>query len=232
MLSANKLALLNTCLVYDLGVKDYLEALELQERLAAARVAGEIGDVMLLLEHPSVFTIGRSGEVDNILAPGVIRQNTPVFYTNRGGDITYHGPGQLVGYPIFSLKESGLSAHQYVWNLEETVIKALACLGITGHRVAGYPGVWVDDEKVCSLGLRVAQGVSRYGFTLNVNTDLKYFAYIVPCGIADKGVTSVSKISGQEVDMGWVKECVIRSFSQVFGVNLKQGGNIETCLVV
>ena len=228
---ANKLAPTKTCLVYDLGVKGYLEALELQERLAAARVAGEVDDVLLLLEHPSVFTIGRSGEVDNILAPDLVRQNSAVFYTSRGGDITYHGPGQLVGYPILSLKASGLSVHQYVWNLEETVIITLACLGIGGHRVAGYRGVWVGEDKVCSLGIRVSHGVSQHGFALNVNTDLEYFTYIVPCGITDKGVTSVARLSGQEVEMQRVKECVIHSFSRVFEVNLKQGGSIETCLV-
>ena len=232
MVLTDKIASLNTCLVYDLGVKDYLEALELQKRLAAARVVGEINDVLLLLEHPSVFTIGRSGEVGNILAPEAIRQSSPVFYTNRGGDITYHGPGQLVAYPIFSLKKNGLSAHQYVWNLEETVVEALACLGINGHRVTGYPGVWVGEEKICSLGLRITQGVSQHGFALNVNTDLKYFACIVPCGIADKGVTSVSKVIGRRVEMRRVKECVISSFSRVFGVSLEKSSSIDTCLVV
>jgi len=229
---ANRLAPPKACLVYDLGIKGYLEALDLQNRLVEARVADEIGDILLLLEHPPVFTIGRSGEIDNIRAPDLVRRNSAVFYTNRGGDITYHGPGQLVGYPIFSLKESGLSVHQYVWNLEETVVKALACLGIAGHRVAGYPGVWVGGEKVCSLGLHVTRGVSMHGFALNVNTDLKYFTYIIPCGIVDRGVTSVAKLTGQKVDMQTVKEYLIRSFSQVFGVNLGLGGGIERCLLL
>lgn len=213
------------CLVYDLGLVDYREGLLLQEKLLNSRKSGAIADVLLLLQHPSVFTIGRSGIVENIVVPKetLVKENIPVFHTNRGGDVTYHGPGQLVSYPILNLREDGLTAHQYVWNLEEVVIRTLADFGIGGQRVLGQRGVWVGEEKVCALGLRVRGEVSMHGFALNVNTNLKYFTYIIPCGIAGVSITSVSKLLGHEVEIDEIQKSLLRHFSQVFRLTLEYG---------
>jgi len=224
--------LTKVCLVYDLGLVDYREGLLLQEKLLNSRKSGAIADVLLLLQHPSVFTIGRSGIVENIIVPRetLVNENIPVFHTSRGGDVTYHGPGQLVGYPILNLREGGLTAHQYVWNLEEVVIRTLADFGIGGQRVSGRRGVWVGEEKVCALGLRVSSEVSTHGFALNVNTNLKYFTYIIPCGIAGVSVTSVSKLLGREVDIGEIRGDLLRHFAQVFEFTLEYGERLDEWL--
>ena len=213
------------CLVCDLGLVDYREGLLLQEKLLNSRKSGAISDVLLLLQHHSVFTIGRSGIAENIIVPRetLVKEGIPVFHTNRGGDVTYHGPGQLVGYPILNLREDGLTAHQYVWNLEEVVIRTLADFGIGGQRVPGRRGVWVGEEKVCALGLRVRGGVSMHGFALNVNTNLKYFSYIIPCGITGVSITSVSKLLGREVEIDEIQKSLLRHFSQVFRLTLEYG---------
>lgn len=220
------------CLVYDLGLVDYREGLLLQEKLLNSRKSGAIADVLLLLQHPSVFTIGCSGVVENIIVPRetLVKEDIPVFHTNRGGDVTYHGPGQLVGYPILNLREEGLTAHQYIWNLEEVVIRTLADFGIGGQRVSRRRGVWVGEEKVCALGLRVSGEVSMHGFALNVNTNLKYFTYIIPCGITGMSITSVSKLLGREVEIGEVQVNLLRHFSQVFKLNLENGERLDEWL--
>ena len=211
------------CLVYDLGLVDYQKGLELQERLLDSRKAGTISDVLLLLQHPSVFTIGRSGKVEDIIVSEETlgKENIPVFHTSRGGEVTYHGPGQLVGYPILHLREDGLTVHQYVWNLEDVIIRTLMDFGISGQRVSGWRGVWVGEEKICSLGLRISGEVSMHGFSLNVNTDLKYFTYIVPCGLTDATITSVSSLLGHEVTIEEVEEKLLQRFSQVFDLKLE-----------
>ncbi len=211
------------CLVYHLGLVDYHEGLLLQERLLNSRKSGAISDVLLLLQHPSVFTIGHSGIDKNIIVPRerLVKEGILVFHTNRGGDVTYHGPGQLVGYPILNLREDGLTAHQYVWNLEEVVLRTLVDFGIGGQRVSGRRGVWVGEEKICALGLRVSGEVSMHGFALNVNTNLKYFTYIIPCGINDISITSVSKLLGHEVEIGEIQENLLRHFSRVFRLTLE-----------
>ncbi len=222
------------CLVYDVGLVDYREGLLLQEKLLNLRKSGTISDVLLLLQHPSVFTIGRSGIAENIIVPEetLVKKGIPVFHTNRGGDITYHGPGQLVGYPILNLREHGLTVHQYVWNLEEVVIRTLADFGIGGQRVSGRRGVWVGREKVCSLGLRVSGEVSMHGFALNVNTNLKYFTYIIPCGIIGVSITSVSKLLSHDVEIGEIQENLLRHFSQVFRLTLEYGERLDKWLAL
>ncbi len=220
------------CLVYELGLVDYCRGLLLQERLLNSRKCGAISDVLLLLQHPSVFTIGHSGIVENIIVSEetLVKEGVPVFYTNRGGDVTYHGPGQLVGYPILNLREDGLTVHQYVWNLEEVVIRTLSDFGIGGQRVSKRRGVWVGEEKVCALGLRVSGQVSMHGFALNVNTNLKYFTYIIPCGITGASITSVSKLVGHEVEIGEIQENLLRHFSQVFRFTLEYGERLDKWL--
>ena len=220
------------CLVYDLGLVDYHKGLLLQERLLDSRKSGAIPDVLLLFQHPSVFTMGRSGIVENIIVSEetLVKEGIPVFHTNRGGDITYHGPGQLVAYPILNLREDGLTVHQYVWDLEEIVIRTLADFGIGGQRVSGRRGVWVGRQKICALGLRISREVSMHGFALNVNTNLKYFTYIIPCGITGVSITSVSKLLGHEVEIGEIQENLLRHFSQVFRLTLEYGERLDKWL--
>ena len=220
------------CLVYALGLVDYHKGLLLQEKLLNSRKSGAISDVLLLLQHPSVFTIGHSGVDKNITVPRetLVKEGISVFYTNRGGDVTYHGPGQLVGYPILNLREGGLTAHQYVWNLEEVVIRTLADFGIDGQRVSGQRGVWVREEKICALGVRVSGQVSMHGFALNVNTNLKYFTYIIPCGITGVSFTSVSKLLGHEVKIEEIQENLLWHFSQVFRFILEYGERLDKWL--
>jgi len=224
--------LTKVCLVYDLGLVDYHKGLLLQERLLDSRKSGAIPDVLLLFQHPSVFTMGRSGIVENIIVPEetLVKEGIPVFHTNRGGDITYHGPGQLVAYPILNLREDGLTVHQYVWDLEEIVIRTLADFGIGGQRVSGRRGVWVGRQKICALGLRISREVSMHGFALNVNTNLKYFTYIIPCGITGVSITSVSKLLGHEVEIGEIQENLLRHFSQVFRLTLEYGERLDKWL--
>jgi len=224
--------LTKVCLVYDLGLVDYHKGLLLQERLLDSRKSGAIPDVLLLLQHPSVFTMGRSGIVENIIVPEetLVKEGIPVFHTNRGGDITYHGPGQLVAYPILNLREDGLTVHQYVWDLEEIVIRTLADFGIGGQRVSGRRGVWVGRQKICALGLRISREVSMHGFALNVNTNLKYFTYIIPCGITGVSITSVSKLLGHEVEIEEIQENLLRHFSQVFRLTLECGERLDKWL--
>ncbi len=220
------------CLVYALGLVDYHRGLLLQEKLLNSRKSGAISDVLLLLQHPSVFTMGRSGIVENTIVPKetLVKESIPVFHTNRGGDITYHGPGQLVGYPILNLREDGLTVHQYVWDLEEIVIRTLADFRIGGQRISGRRGVWVGRQKICSLGLRISREVSMHGFALNVNTNLKYFTYIIPCGITGVSITSVSKLLGREVEIGEIQENLLRHFSQVFRLTLEYGERLDKWL--
>ncbi len=208
-----------------LGVIPYERALKLQQGLMQARAKGTIPDVLLLLQHPPVFTIGRfRGEEDIIVPPATLTQKgAAVFYTNRGGGITYHGPGQLVGYPILNLEENSLDVREYIRKLEAVIIKLLLTLGIQGHRVAKYPGVWVGEEKVCSIGIHISHYITMHGFALNVNTDLRYFEFINPCGIKGKVMTSVSKLLGHPVEVETVIECLLNCFSAVFGLRCNRG---------
>ncbi len=202
-----------------LGIVGYAEALTLQDRLVRRRRSGEIPDRLLLLEHPHVITLGTSARVENVLLPEPERRmvGLDVFETGRGGDVTYHGPGQLIGYPILALEPERRDLHRYVRDLEEVVIHALLELGLKGSRKSGLTGVWLADEKVCAIGVRVSSGwITSHGFALNVATDLSFFDAIVPCGIRDHGVTSIERRLGREVEMDDVAGAVIRAFAEVF----------------
>ena len=204
-----------------LGVVPYDLALKQQQRLAQARAEGNTPDVVLLLQHPPVFTIGRfRGEEDIINTPNGIE----VFPTNRGGSITYHGPGQLVGYPILNLKENALGVREYIWKLEEVIINLLLSLGIQGCRVPKHPGgIWVGDQKVCSIGIHVSRYITTHGFALNVNTDLRYFEYIRPCGLKNTVMTSISKLLDYPVEVEAIIESWLQSFSEIFGLKRETG---------
>ncbi len=207
-----------------LGLVEYGAGLELQAGLVEERRSGAIGDTLLLLEHPPVITLGvkTRGQHANIVAsPEVLAaEGVSVFETGRGGDITYHGPGQLVGYPILDLRPDRCDVHRYVRDIEEALIIALREFEIEGGRLAGRTGVWVGpdgrEEKVAAIGVRISRWITSHGFALNVGTNLQHFQLIVPCGIADRGVTSIDRLLGRAVPMKDVEDAVVRAFSRVF----------------
>lgn len=209
-----------------LGRVGYGEALELQARLVEERRRGEIGDTFLLLEHPPVITLGvkTRGKPANIVASPetLAAEGVSVFETGRGGDITYHGPGQLVGYPILDLRPDRCDVHRYVRDIEEALILAIREFGIEGRRIADRTGVWVGpegrEEKIAAIGVRISRWITSHGFALNVSTNLRHFQLIVPCGIADRGVTSIDRVLGRSVKMADVERAVVKGFDAVFNV--------------
>ena len=208
------------CRAFRLGLIDYEAALQLQNQLAEARMEERTGDVLLLLQHPPVITMGKSGKVHNVLDPQAIqRKSMKVIYTDRGGDVTYHGPGQLVIYPILNLRLHGLSVPGYVWKLEETTIRLLARYGIEAARVEKMRGVWVGKEKIAALGVHLSRWVSKHGLALNVNTNLDPFDLINPCGTGRRA-TSMAGILGRELSMEEVESGMIQSFAEVFGMTI------------
>jgi lipoyl(octanoyl) transferase len=201
-----------------MGLTSYVEALAVQQQLVAARKAGGAPDTLLLLEHPPVITLGRAANRAHVLADEEARRSRGVelFETGRGGDVTYHGPGQLVGYPIISLAPDRCDVRRYVRDLEEVLIRAAADFGVEAGRIAGLTGVWVGGEKLAAIGVRISRWVTMHGFAFNVTTDLSHFEMIVPCGIADHGVTSLEKILGRRIALNEVAASVARHFGEVF----------------
>ena len=206
-----------------LGVIGYAEGLALQQALVAQRAAGEIDDVLLLLQHPHVLTLGvKAGESrQHVLAtPARLAElGVELHETGRGGDVTYHGPGQIVGYPIISLKPDRCDVHQYVRDLEECMIRVTADYGFTAGRLQGLTGAWVGPEKIGAIGVRIQRWVTSHGFAFNVNTDLDFFRLIVPCGISDRGVTSLKRLTGGDVPIPDVEGRLISHFRQIFAYN-------------
>jgi lipoyl(octanoyl) transferase len=206
--------------VHSLGVVPYADALGLQQRLVEQRKANAIPDQLLLLEHPPVITLGVKIRTDrsHVLATpdALSAQGVQLFETGRGGGVTYHGPGQLVGYPILDLSPDRCDVHQYVRDLEETLVRAVGTFGIRAERSPGLTGAWVAAEKLAAIGVRIARWVTSHGFALNVSTNLEHFGLIVPCGIRDKGVTSLERLLGHPVDMATVEVAVTQAFADVF----------------
>lgn len=215
----------------DLGVEDYRVCWERQQALFDALVAGKRDDkqaeqVLILCEHPHVYTLGRSGEQNNLLINDEFLSKIGAAYykTDRGGDITYHGPGQLVGYPILDLERMGMGLKDYVHALEQTVIDTVAAFGIDGERSHGATGVWLPADarsglrKISAIGVRSSHFVTMHGFSLNVAPQMEYFSYINPCGFTDRGVTSMEKELGESVSMEEVKQAYANNFSRIFGV--------------
>ena len=211
---------MRTIEVRRLGVISYAEGLEIQKGLVEQRKAGTIPDQLLLLEHPPVITLGVKSRNDRshiVASPALLEaEGVEVFETGRGGDVTYHGPGQLVGYPIIDLKPDRCDVHQYVRDLEEVMIRMAASFGVEAGRIPGLTGAWVGDAKLAAIGVRIARWVTSHGFAFNVNTTLSHFDLIVPCGINDKGVTSLSKLIGRVIAMEEVEDSASESFRQVF----------------
>jgi len=205
--------------VSKLGRTRFAEAWDLQRKLVDLRRHGLIDDVLLLTEHEHVYTIGKGGDENHLLATDRELQadGVDVFRIDRGGDITYHGPGQVVGYPILNLEHYFTDIHRYLRCLEETIILTLDRFGIEGGREEGMTGVWVKGEKVAAIGVRVSRWITMHGFALNVNTDLTGFDRIIPCGIFHKGVSSMHKVLGKEVPLEEVQDSLTESFCSVFG---------------
>jgi lipoyl(octanoyl) transferase len=207
------------CEVKELGRMDYGTALALQKRLEAERKAGRIPDQLLLVEHPHIITLGRNGHETNLLAGEEIltRAGISFYRTDRGGDITYHGPGQLVGYPILDLREWKRDVGAYMRGIEQVLIDTLADLGIAGGRIPKLTGVWVNERKIAAIGVHISRWVTSHGFALNVSTDLTYFQYIVPCGLT-KPVTSMARLlpDSRAVDLAAVSRILISHFGRVF----------------
>jgi lipoate-protein ligase B len=221
-----------TCLVYKLETVGYENALQIQRELIDVVYQSPF-DVLLLLEHTPCLTVGRfRGEKDIMATPEILaNEGISVFRTDRGGGVTYHGPGQLIVYPILNLVKNKLSVSKYIWKLEEVVLTTLLNLGIHGCRISGHPGVWVGEEKVCSIGLRIIKGIAMHGFALNVNLNLHYFEFIHPCGITDKKITSISRLLGYEVAVNDIVDSLLEAFSIVFHFYYEIGNGIEEILV-
>jgi lipoate-protein ligase B len=197
----------------DLGLIEYQDALRLQEDLVRRRCDGGGGDALLLLEHPPVFTLGRGGDAGHLLNP----REVPVYRVSRGGGVTFHGPGQLVGYPILALASHGRDVHAYLRRLEAVLVAALSQLGITAQRLDGLTGVWVGEKKIASIGVGVRRWVTYHGFALNVHPELSYFSDIIPCGLAGVRMTSVRELLGRRVALAAAKDAVATAFAEHFG---------------
>lgn len=208
--------------VWRLGLVEYEDGLTLMERLVAARKDGRIPDSLFLLEHPHTLTQGRRTKAEHLLlSPAqAAALGVEIFETGRGGDVTWHGPGQIVGYPILDLHHGRMDAHRYVRDLEEVIIRALADFGVEAGRISGLTGVWVGQTKIAAIGVRLSRWVTSHGFALNVNADLRGFSWIVPCGISDRGVTSMDRLLGAPVDRTKVEEALVRHFQDVFETSL------------
>ena len=226
---------MTTKVIYDdLGRRDFKETWEYQERFFNPKVAeksrpetkgGRTPDRLIFVEHNHVYTLGKSGSEQNLLLDYIqLQARDASFYKiDRGGDITYHGPGQLVGYPIFDLEEMKLGLRDYIHLLEEAIIMCISRFGIEGSRLEGATGVWIDPDKgararkMCAIGVRASRFVTMHGFALNVSTDLSYFNHINPCGFTDKGVTSIEKETGRKITMEDVKRVMYNTMREVFG---------------
>lgn len=228
-------------IVKDLGHKDYKETWDYQESLfeeivelkrknRAENTNVPTPNYFLFVEHPHVYTLGKSGHIENLLIDeaALAKKGASFYKINRGGDITYHGPGQIVGYPIIDLENFFTDIHKYLRSLEEVIIRTLADYGIKGERSEGETGVWLDvgtpfARKICAMGVRASRWVTMHGFALNVNTDLGYFDNIIPCGIRGKAVTSLNvELSKEKVDTKEVKTLILKHFEEIFGVTIKK----------
>ncbi len=210
--------------VIQAGQLDYQVAWDFQRKIHQERVAGRCPDTLVLTEHPHTYTIGKSGDGSNLVTDEneLKQQGITVYRIDRGGDITYHGPGQIIGYPILDLHDYYLDIHRFLRELEEVIILTLADYGITAGRVKGLTGVWVENAKVAAIGIKVSRWVTMHGFAFNLNTDLKYFGHIVPCGITDRPVTSMQLLLGRKLDISEVSEKLVDNFGKVFGIRFQE----------
>ena len=200
--------------IQDLGNSSYKRTWEIQKELQLQRIENNIDDTLLLVEHEPVYTFGKNADENHLLQN--YPENVKLFYTERGGDITFHGPGQIVGYPIMDLHNYKMSISWYMRSLEEVIIRSLDKFGISADRKDSLTGVWVEDEKIAALGVRISRWVTMHGFALNVNTDLAYYDSIIPCGIFDYGITSMKHILGEKQNISKIKSTLSAVFLDVF----------------
>ena len=219
-------------MLIDLGLIDYEKCYSMQKDLVKKRRSGEIEDSLILAEHNDVFTIGRTGEMENMLVPDetLFASGIKIIRVDRGGDITYHGPGQLVAYPIIDLKRAGRDLHAYLRDLEESVIRFLEDYSVHGERVAGKTGVWVACKKIASVGVGASNWVTFHGLSVNINCDLKFFSMINPCGMQDAEVTSLARIKGQKIQVGEAKRYLLGHIKEIFGLNYDKYDYSEAAL--
>ena len=217
-----------TCQIVHLGTIEYRQAWDVQVALSRAVHDGQQPNTLLLLEHPHVYTWGRLSQPEHILLtpPQLAEQGIDVVETDRGGQITYHGPGQLVAYPIVDLRKWG-GPLKYVRTLEQIIIQSLADFGIAAGLVEGLTGVWINDRKIAAIGVKISRGVAHHGFAINVNTDLSYFDHIVPCGITDRAVTSIAEVVGEVVDLEAVEDSVAYQFGRGMGFKMVEADDRE-----
>ena len=211
--------------ILNLDTVPYEEAFDLQKRLVSLRSRGIINDTLILLEHPPVLTVTRKATLKNILVSTdeLNEKGIALCQTNRGGDITYHGPGQVVGYPIMDLKAHGKDLHDYVRRIEEMIINLLADYGIAAQRDKNNPGVWVGNEKIAALGIAVKSSwTTMHGFSLNVSPDLSHYALIIPCGISDRGITSLSLLLGKPISTGKIRDQLVQHYAATFNLSTRQ----------
>jgi lipoate-protein ligase B len=216
------------CVVYRLGLVGYQEAYHLQRKLLSSRLDGDTTDKLLLLEHPPVITIGKSGKLENVLVSQaqLARQGISLFFTDRGGDVTYHGPGQLVAYPIIDLRNREKDIRRCVRDLEEVVIRTLHDFSIVAHRDGSHAGVWVNGEEIAAIGLSIKKWITMHGIALNVDPELEHFSLINPCGFSDRKATSMARLLAGDVSMEEVVSRLIVHFSDVFNVYIEPGSDI------
>ncbi len=213
------------CVLYQLGLIEYGEAYDIQKKLWSQKMDGRTADALLLLEHPPTFTIGKSGKLENLLLAReeLTKEGMSLFFIDRGGDITYPGPGQLVAYPIIDLKNRGKDIHRYIHDLEEVVIRTLADLSIEARRDGKNVGVWVGNDSIAAIGVRVRKWVTLHGLALNVHPNLEHFSFINPCGILDRGITSIARVLSRNVPMEVVVKGLVNHFSEVFDAPIEWG---------
>jgi len=214
----------------DLGLVDYQEAWEIQKSLFEKRLNNEIPDTLLLLEHPHTYTLGKSANKENLISDDdyLKEKGIAVYDIDRGGDITYHGPGQIVGYIIFDLKNWKQDTNLFLRSIEEVIIKTCSDYGLQTSRMEKHTGVWIDDRKICAIGIKVSRWITMHGFALNVNTDLDLFNGIIPCGITDKGVTSLQKELDKKFVIKEVKQTILNNVINVFGYDELKNESDET----
>src|SRR4030065_200759 len=218
------------CQVIDLGLKDYKETLQLQQQLVEQKHRENLPEILLLVEHNPVITLGRSSHPENILLDKAQLEQLKIqlHYIERGGDVTYHGPGQLVAYPIFDLNNYKQETHLFLRQLEEVIIKTVESYNLKAERIKGLTGVWVDGKKVASIGVAAKKWITFHGLALNVNTDLKYFSYIHPCGMLDKKVTSIAELLKRKVDFREVKDKLCDKFAEIFYLKMIKNKNLTS----
>jgi lipoyl(octanoyl) transferase len=202
----------------DLGMIDYKDAWDLQKNIFDLRLRNEINDTLFLLEHPHTYTLGKVAEKENLISSEVQLKElgVSVYEIDRGGDITYHGPGQIVGYPIIKLSDWKEDTHLYLRGLEEVIIQTCAEYGLITERNPKHTGVWIGERKIAAIGIKISRWITMHGFAFNVNTDLNYFGGIIPCGIKDKDVTSLQRELGREIELDKVKDKLIKNFQKIF----------------